>query len=139
MAERPFYTDRSAVESGEASVALQFTATTAGAVGTLDRGNRVITSVTKGTTGLYTVLFAQPWVAALGGNGWIKNAAAYSKTAACSVDISTDVGISVDATRTIVLRVTDGDGDLIDLATGDVVKFLFTLQWNNASARAPRS
>lgn len=139
MADRPFYTDRSAVESGEASVQLQFTATTAGAVGSLNRGNKVITSVTKGTTGLYAVLFAQSWVAMMGGAGYIVNAAAYDKTKAIHVDVSADSGITSDSSRTVTLKVTSGDGTLIDLATGDIVKFTFDLQWNNASQRQPRS
>lgn len=135
MAKPSFYTDYRCEESGDDGVYLEFTATTGGAVDEIVRGSRAIESVEDDTTGKYVVTFRQAWVALMSAIGYVVPALTYSKTTACNVRIIDDSGITDPDDRTVVLGITDGDGDLIDLADGDVVKVRFFLQWNDASAR----
>lgn len=76
-----------------------------------------ITSVTHGSTGVYTVVLANNFYQFAGLGVHTIKQASYSKTGACDVVVTGATG----STGTVVLLVVDGDGDAVDPTTNDVI------------------
>lgn len=99
-------------------IPVKFSVTTSGAVDVVSRGKQYIASIVKGTTG-FVVTFLEPCVDFIGHDLNILPAS-YSKTRAVDVRLAA-VDIANATTPTVTFLTVDGDGDAIDMTTGDVI------------------
>ncbi len=107
------------------TVRIKFTATTDGAVPAfpLEMSNKVLSVEQTVTTGSYDIQFANAEYQSAGFYGDILQAS-YAKSGACFVrKLAED-----SAAGTVTVQFEDGDGDAVDLASGDVVTLVFERQ-----------
>jgi len=116
------YMDRSSTQKTTKDIYLKFTSGASGAVPSTLTLRSGVTSVTRTGTGAYTVVLDQYFDHSVGFTQSIQQAS-YAKTGACDCRKITSVG----STATFTLLTVDGDGDAVDMASGDIIELCFTV------------
>lgn len=138
-----YYSNDQAYASGRNTVNLKWVSQAAGVLpavgfpgtkagGWLQAGGGAVFSVVFAATGIYTITTNDSWVDLLSFDYFIKQAAAFSAAGACGAFITAD-NSAVDATRTIVVQVTNAAGAAVNPAVNDVIALEFTLQLFDAN------
>ncbi len=117
--------DNSDTQGGIDTVRVKFTAGSAGAVPAfpLSMSNGVVSVAKPGTTGKYDIVFVRAQNQSAGFYGDILQAS-YSKNGASFVRKIAENS----AAGTCSVQFEDGDGDPVDLASGDIVTLVFERQ-----------
>jgi hypothetical protein len=116
--------DQTSTQGGEERYYVKWTSGSSGAVPSFPlSASQGVTSVTHGSTGVYTIVLQNAYYQSL---AFIRDAqqASYSSSGACAIVKTSDT----PATGTIAILVTNAAGSAVDPTTNDVIELCFVVQ-----------
>ena len=141
MGSPAYYDPGTSSASGEVRCYLKWVSQAAGALpaagfpngtGWKQSGGGLVASVVHGGTGVYTVTLNDAWADSLDLHGYAIQAAAFSATGVCDVQVTADNSATA-ATKTIVILCTNAAGAAVEPAVNDQIVVCIKLQSFNAN------